>query len=215
VGEEFNVSHMTIWRVLHEQLRYPYHLEQALGLMPVDVIHSRHQQQFSINTCAGIVGDYLVGPCIFPHQLTVNHYQDLFLHELQKLLEDVSLVVRTWMWYMHDGIPAHFCHAVRDVLKDTHNGRWIYRGGPAVLPPCLSDLNHLEFYLRGHLKLVRSPCWQRRFTSPSYCGCFSDYLQLLWHLWIYAVVHDETCWDIHGISWRTFWALTIDVLIQS
>jgi hypothetical protein len=37
------------------------------------VIHSRHQQQFSINVCAGIVGERLD---VLPHWLTVNHYRD-------------------------------------------------------------------------------------------------------------------------------------------
>jgi hypothetical protein len=36
VGEELNVSHMTIWRVLHEQLLYPYHLQKVQGLMLAD-----------------------------------------------------------------------------------------------------------------------------------------------------------------------------------
>jgi hypothetical protein len=37
---------------------------------------------------AGIIGDYMVGPHVLPHQLTGNHYQDFFLQELPKLLED-------------------------------------------------------------------------------------------------------------------------------
>jgi hypothetical protein len=44
--------------------------------------------------------------------------------------------------------PAH------DVLKDTYHGRWICRGGPSAWPPCLPDLNPLEFYLWGHLKFL-------------------------------------------------------------
>jgi hypothetical protein len=29
------------------------------------------------------------------------------------------------MWYMHYGAPAHFSHAVRDVLSKTYHDRWI------------------------------------------------------------------------------------------
>jgi hypothetical protein len=43
------------------------------------VIHCRHQQQFSINVWAGIVGECLVGPHVSLHQLTVNHYRDFII----------------------------------------------------------------------------------------------------------------------------------------
>jgi hypothetical protein len=84
------------------------------------VIHSIHQQQFSINVWAGIVSDCLVGPYVLPHRLTGNHYQDFLLNDLPKLLEDVPLAVRARMWYMHDGASAHFSRAVGDVLNNTH-----------------------------------------------------------------------------------------------
>jgi hypothetical protein len=57
-------------------------------------IHSRHQQQFSINVWAGIVGDYSIGPHILSHWLTGNHYRDFLLHDLSKLLEDITLASR-------------------------------------------------------------------------------------------------------------------------
>jgi hypothetical protein len=58
------------------------------------VIHSRHQQQFSINVWAGIVSDCLVTPYVLPHQLTGKHCQDFLLHDLLNLLKDVPLAVR-------------------------------------------------------------------------------------------------------------------------
>jgi hypothetical protein len=36
VEEVLNVTHMTIWRVLHEHLLSPFHLERVQGLMPAD-----------------------------------------------------------------------------------------------------------------------------------------------------------------------------------
>jgi hypothetical protein len=57
------------------------------------------------------------------------------------------------MWYMRDGALAHFSHAVRDVLNNTHHAQWIGRGGPTAWPPTLPDLNPLNFYLRGLLKI--------------------------------------------------------------
>jgi hypothetical protein len=92
----------------------------------------RHQQQFSINVWAGIVGDYLVGPRVLPHRLTGNHYRHFLLHDLPKLLEHVPLAVRARMWYMHNGAPAHFSRDARDVLNNTYDDRWLGRGGPTA-----------------------------------------------------------------------------------
>jgi hypothetical protein len=88
---------------------------------------------------AGIVGDCLAGPHVSPHRLTGNHCGGFLLHELPKLLEDVPLAVRARMWYMHDGAPAHFSRAVRDVLNNTYHDRWIRRGGPTARPPRSPD----------------------------------------------------------------------------
>jgi hypothetical protein len=119
---------------------------------------------------AEIVGDALVGPHVLPYQLTGNHYRDFLLHDLPKLLEDVPPTVRAWVWYMHDGTPAHFGHAVRDVLNNTYYDRWIGRGGPTACPPCSPDLSPLDVYLWGHIKPL---CMQllltmkRHFTIAS------------------------------------------------
>jgi hypothetical protein len=57
-------------------------------------IPCRHQQQFSINMWAGIVGDCLVGLYVLSYCLAGNHYQDFLLHDLPKLLDVVPLAVR-------------------------------------------------------------------------------------------------------------------------
>jgi hypothetical protein len=54
----------------------------------------------------------LVGLHVLPDWITDNHYQDFLMHDLPKLLEDVPLAVRALMWYIHDGAPEHFSHAV-------------------------------------------------------------------------------------------------------
>jgi hypothetical protein len=36
VGRELNISHMSIWWVLHKQLLYTYNLQRVHGLMPSD-----------------------------------------------------------------------------------------------------------------------------------------------------------------------------------
>jgi hypothetical protein len=114
----------------------------------------RHQQQFSSNVWAGVVVDYLVIPQVSSHLSTGNQYRDFLLHDLPKLLEDVPLAVRARMWYMHDGVPAHFCRCVRDVVKNTCHGRSTRRGGPTAWPPRSPDLNPLDFYPWGPLKTL-------------------------------------------------------------
>jgi hypothetical protein len=79
-------------------------------------------------------------------------YDVRICHDLPKLLEDVPLAVRARMWYMHDGAPAHFSRAVRDVLNNTYHDRWIGIGGPTAGPPRSPDLNPLDFCLWVHLK---------------------------------------------------------------
>jgi hypothetical protein len=51
-----------------------------------------------------------------------NHNPDFLLHDLPNLLEDAPLAVRARMWYMHEGAPAHFSRAVRDVLNIMTDG---------------------------------------------------------------------------------------------
>jgi hypothetical protein len=43
-------------------------------------------------------------------------------------------------------------------------------------------------------RCIFSSFWQQTDTSPSHCGCLSDYPQLPRHLWTDVAVHDETSW---------------------
>jgi hypothetical protein len=81
---------------------------------------------------AGNFDDYLVGSHVLPHRLTGNHYRDSLLYDLPKLLADVPLTVIARMCHMHDGAPAHFSRAMRDVLNNTSHDRRTGRGGPTA-----------------------------------------------------------------------------------
>jgi hypothetical protein len=52
---------------------------------------------------------------------------------------------------MHDGAPAHFRRAVRNVSNKTYHGRGIGRGGPTAWILHSPYLNYLDFYLWKHL----------------------------------------------------------------
>jgi hypothetical protein len=116
---------------------------------------------------------------------------------------------RARMWYMHDGAPAHFSRAVRDVLSNTYQYWRIGRGGPTAWPPLAPDLSPLDFY-----PCLFNSSWQRRSTSSSDCGCLSEYPKPHRHFWMDAAVNDETCRGVHWISWREFWTLIVNLLFQ-
>ena len=56
------------------------------------------------------------------------------------------------MWYQHDGAPAHFSIAARQVLNNKYPNRWIGRGGPVPWPPRSPHLTPLDFFLCGPMK---------------------------------------------------------------
>ena len=69
---------------------------------------------------AGIVGDCLVDSYVLPAYLMGAVYRDFISNTLPDLLEDVPLLIRRSMWFMHDGAPAHFTHIFRYAPADVH-----------------------------------------------------------------------------------------------
>ncbi|GFW85226.1 DUF4817 domain-containing protein [Trichonephila clavipes] len=112
------------------------------------------QIRFSVNVWAGIMGDHLIGPYLFPCRLTRLNYV-LFLQQvLPQLLRDeqISASTQQTMWFQHDGAPAHFSGDVRNYLDVTFGQQWIGRGGPVCWPARSPDLSCLDFYFWGHIK---------------------------------------------------------------
>jgi hypothetical protein len=80
------------------------------------IIESRHQDKFSCNVCAGIIGDFLLGLIFLPPVLTGNNYTLFQETQLPLLLEDVPLQIRNQMWFMQEEAPAHFSRIPREFL---------------------------------------------------------------------------------------------------
>jgi hypothetical protein len=174
------------------------------------VSYSRKNTVVTYSIVINFFGDYLVGSPVLPHRLTGNHHRDFLSHDLPKVLEDVSLAIRPWMWCMHGGAPAHFSRAVRDVLNSIYHERWLVEEASTLA----------RFESSGFLPVVTpeylcvcGSCWQRKGTSPLHCECLSDCQNLSRHLGTDTVVQGETCRGVRWISWRTFWA-HINVLFQ-
>ncbi|KAJ4448427.1 hypothetical protein ANN_10443 [Periplaneta americana] len=70
------------------------------------------------------------------------------------VLEDTPLNNRQHIHFLHDGAPAHFNRTARRYLDRRFPARWTGRSGPIAWPPRSPDLNPLDFYLWGHLKLL-------------------------------------------------------------
>ena len=63
------------------------------------------QRRFSVNVWCGVIGNRLIGPFVFDNNLTGNMYEAFLRNELPGLLEDIPLMVRSQMYFQHDGAP--------------------------------------------------------------------------------------------------------------
>lgn len=119
---------------------------------PNAIFVAGHQEKFSINVWAGIIGNFLVGPYILPNRLNSPTYLVFLRDILPELMEDVPLLVRENMWFQHDGAPAHYGNIVRDYLNLTFPNSWIGRIGPTPWPARSPDVTPLDFFLWGTMK---------------------------------------------------------------
>ena len=72
----------------------------------------------------------------------------------QVLLEDIPLMIRSQMYFQHDGAPPHYTRHVREYLYESFPNRWLGRGKPVAWPPRSPDLTPLYCYLWGHTKTL-------------------------------------------------------------
>ena len=63
------------------------------------------QRRFSVNVWCGVLGNRLIGPFVFDSNLTGNTYEAFLRNELPGLLEDIPLMIRSQMYFQHDGAP--------------------------------------------------------------------------------------------------------------
>jgi hypothetical protein len=60
---------------------------------------------------------------VFPHRLTGDHYPEIHLHDLTKLLGNLPVAVRSRIWCKQDGVQAQVCPSLRGALSNTHHDR--------------------------------------------------------------------------------------------
>jgi hypothetical protein len=76
----------------------------------------------------------------------------LSVNDLAVLLEHVPLHQRQHMWFMRDWAPPHCLCIVRQHLNQTFGERLVGRESIVNWSAGVPDLNHLDFWLWGHLK---------------------------------------------------------------
>jgi hypothetical protein len=79
------------------------------------------RHQFTI-VWAGIINNLLTGPYELLPGLSGASYLHFLMEELLQLLKEVLLATlqTTNMWFMHDGVPAHFTSKVKQFLDSHH-----------------------------------------------------------------------------------------------
>ena len=76
------------------------------------------------------------------------------LNELPGLLEDILLMIRSQMYFQHDGAPPYYTSRMIEHSNESFPNRWLGRGGPIAWPPRSPDLIPLDYYLWGHMKTL-------------------------------------------------------------
>jgi len=120
-----------------------------------------------------MLGKRLIGSFVFDNNLTGNTYETFLRNELPGLLEDIPLMIRSQMYFQHDGVPPHYTNRVRELLNELFPNRWLGRSGPVTWPPKSPDLTPLDYYLWGHMKTLvyetkvdsRAPLRRRIFAA--------------------------------------------------
>ena len=102
-----------------------------------------------MNVWCCVFGNKLIGPFVFENNLNGNTYEAFLRNELPGLLEDIPLMIRSQMYFQHDGAQH-----VRNFLNESFPNCWLGRGGAVAWPPRSPDLTPLDYYLWGHMKTL-------------------------------------------------------------
>jgi len=107
-----------------------------------------------VNVWRGLFGNKLIGPFVSGNNLTGNTYEVFLRNVLPGLWQDMPLMIRSQMYFQHDGAPPHHTRHMRGYLKESFPNRWLGRGGPVAWPQRSPDLTPLDYYLWGHMKTL-------------------------------------------------------------
>ncbi|XP_018368842.1 PREDICTED: ATP-binding cassette sub-family A member 2-like [Trachymyrmex cornetzi] len=153
---------------------------------PYTIIESRFHQQFSLNVWVDIVDDFLIGPYFLPLRFDGVLYRKFLEEDLPQLLQEVPLMMRHTMWFMHDDAPAHFSITVPTKALLTSVLFWLF-------------LTHLTIVLDQFL-ITESMLWRISSLILPHSGLlygivafttytnFDDYSENLRNIWQHTQV---------------------------
>jgi len=75
------------------------------------------QRRILVNVWCGVLGNKLIGPFVLNENLMGNTYEAFLRNQLPGLLEDIPLMIRSQMYFQHDGAPPILHLAREGVLK--------------------------------------------------------------------------------------------------
>ena len=75
------------------------------------------QRRFSVNVWCCVLGNSLIGPFVFDNNLTGKTYEAFLRNEIKGLLENIPLMIRSQMYFQHDGGSPTLHSAREGVLK--------------------------------------------------------------------------------------------------
>jgi hypothetical protein len=108
---------------------------------PHETSVTKFKRRFTMNVRCGVLGEIFV----FDNNLTGNAYEIFLRNELPGLLEDIPLMIRSQMYFQHDGDPPHYTRTVRDYLKESgmRSQPCYVTAGHSCLVKCLEHLGLL------------------------------------------------------------------------
>jgi len=149
---------------------------------------TKFQRRFLVNIWWGLLGKKLIGPFVFDNNLTGNTYEVFLRNELPGLLEDIPLMIRSQMYFQHDGASPHYTWRVREYLNESFPNRWLGHGGPVAWPPRSSDRTPHDYYLWGHMKTL---VYETKVDSRA-AKVHSNWRRTLWTITVKQVLYFST-----------------------
>lgn len=158
------------------------------------VLQSKSQHLFSLNVCAWIPGDHLLGPVFIEQNLTGEVYEPFLRNQLHVLLNDVLLDIIRRLWSMYDGVPPHFGKIAMDFLDKWYQKKWI-GCGPTTWPHRSPNLNPNDYYLWGHLKAFMYSIPYDSVTE-THTWFLRPCLKCTWNIWKSPTIWESNIPDV-------------------
>lgn len=100
----------------------------------------------------GIVGLQVIGPYFFRGNLNSEMYLNFLENEIGPVIDEISLQIRQYLHFQHDGAPIHSTIPVTTWLNQTFGNKWIGRKSLNSFPARSPDLTPMDFFFWGYLK---------------------------------------------------------------